>query len=73
MAKPHAKLRGALMARDIDESYLARKLLRHKNYISSRMMGHKPWPMDEAYAILDLIHAPHSMLAEYFPPKGVSA
>lgn len=27
MAKPHAKLRGAMVASDIDESYLARKLL----------------------------------------------
>lgn len=71
--KPHAKLRGALMERDIDEAYLARQLLRGTVYISQRMMGHKPWPLDEAYKILDLIHAPHSMLAEYFPPKGVSA
>jgi hypothetical protein len=73
MARPHAKLRGALMERDIDEAYLARKLLRGPTYISQRMMGKKPWAMDEAYMIMDLIHAPLEMLAEYFPPKGVSA
>lgn len=71
--KPHAKLRGALMERDIDEAYLARKLLRGATYISQRMMGKKPWPIDEAYMIMDLIHAPHDMLPEYFPPKGIPA
>lgn len=68
--KPHAKLRGALMERDIDEAYLARKLQRGVTYISQRMMGRKPWPMDEAYAILDLIRVPYDQLAVYFPPKG---
>lgn len=70
MAKPHAKLRGALMALDIDGAYLARRLLRCPNYVSERMTGHKPWNIDECYRILDLIGAPHSALAEYFPPGG---
>jgi hypothetical protein len=34
------------------------------------MMGRKPWPMDEAYAIMDMIRAPYDQLAAYFPPKG---
>ena len=66
--KPPAKLRGALMEKDIDEAYLARKLQRGVTYVSQRMMGRKPWPMDEAYAILDLIRVPHDQLAVYFPP-----
>ena len=70
MAKPHAKLRGALVERDIDEAYLARKLQRGVTYVSQRMMGRKPWPMDEAYAIMDMIRAPYDQLAVYFPPKG---
>lgn len=70
MAKPHAKLRGAMVASDIDESYLARKLLRGVTYISARMMGRKPWPLDEAYAIMDMLHLPHEQLSVYFPPQG---
>jgi hypothetical protein len=70
MARPHAKLRGAMVAADMDEEYLARKLLRGRTYVSQRMMGRKPWPMDEAYAIMDLIRAPYDQLTIYFPPKG---
>lgn len=70
MAKPHAKLRGAMVASDIDESYLARKLLRGVTYISARMMGRKPWPLDEAYAIMDMLQLPHEQLPVYFPPQG---
>ena len=70
MARPHAKLRGALVAADIDEKYLARKLLRGTVYISQRMMGKKPWAMDEAYAIMDLLRLPYDQMAVYFPPKG---
>ena len=68
--KPHAKLRGALMERDIDEAYLARKLQRSVTYVSQHMMAHKPWPMDEAYKIMDMIRAPYDQLPVYFPPKG---
>lgn len=70
MARPHAKLRGAMVAADMDEEYLARKLLRGRTYVSQRMMGKKPWAMDEAYAIMDLLRLPHDQLAVYFPPKG---
>jgi hypothetical protein len=70
MARPHAKLRGAMVAADMDEEYLARKLLRGRTYVSQRMMGKKPWAMDEVYAIMDLLRLPHDQLAAYFPPKG---
>lgn len=68
--KPHAKLRGALVARDIDGDYLARKLLRGRTYISKCMMGHTPWTITECYQIMDMIGAPYTELVEYFPPKG---
>lgn len=68
--KPHAKLRGALTARDITGQYLARRLLKSGNYISERMVGRKPWNLDECYKIMDMIGAPYTELAEYFPPKG---
>lgn len=70
MARPHAKLRGAMIAADIDESYLARKLLRGTTYISQRMVGKKPWAMDEVYTIMDLLKIPYDQMAAYFPPKG---
>lgn len=70
MPKPHMKLRGAMVERDIDEAYIARKLQRGPTYVSQRMMGRKPWQIDEAYKILDMIRAPYDQLAAYFPPKG---
>lgn len=70
MSKPHAKLRGAMMANDIDSTHLANKLLRGSVYISQRMMGKQPWTLDECYQILDMLHIPYEMLPEYFPPKG---
>jgi hypothetical protein len=70
MARPHAKLRGAMIAADIDESYLARKLLRGTTYISQRMVGKKPWAMDEVYTIMDLLQIPYDQMAVYFPPRG---
>lgn len=69
MPRPHAMLRGAMVAADIDEQYLARKLLRGKTYVSERMMGRKPWQMDEVYTIMDLLRLPHDKLAVYFPPQ----
>lgn len=58
------------MAADIDSRYLARKLKRGTAYISQRMTGKAPWPIDECYVILDLLRIPHERLPEYFPPKG---
>lgn len=66
----HNCLRAKLKEHDIDEEYIGRKILRSKSYISQRMTGKKPWPMDEAYAILDMMHIPHDQLPIYFPPKG---
>lgn len=70
MARPHAKLRGAMMARDIDQKDLARKLLRGTDYVSRCMQGKHPWTLDEAYAIMALLRLPYDQLADYFPPKG---
>lgn len=68
--RPHAKLRGAMTAADIDCEYLARKLLRGVTYVSKRMMGHEPWTLAECYQIMDLLCIPHDQLSEYFPPYG---
>ena len=68
MAKPHAKLRGAMVAADVDQSYLARRLGYGATYISQRMMGKKPWAVSDCYMIMDLLKIPYTMMAEYFPP-----
>lgn len=59
-----------MMAADIDQKYLARKLLLSPKCVSQRMTGKCPWRMDEAYAIMDLLRLPYNQLADYFPPKG---
>lgn len=70
LPKPHIKLRGALAAADIDQQYLARKLLLSPKCVSQRMTGKYPWTLDEVYTILDLIRVPHDQMAAYFPPRG---
>ena len=70
MARPHAKLRGALAAADVDQQYLARKLLLSTKCVSQRMTGKHPWTVDEVYTIMDLLRIPYDQMAVYFPPKG---
>ena len=73
MTKPFRNLRRMLAACDMDEAYLARRLLRSKRCISLRMMAKYPWTLDECYQIMDLLHIPHDQLSVYFPKDGIDA
>lgn len=70
MSRPHAKLRALMIDRDVDCEYIARKLLRGVTYVSQRMMGHKPWTLDECYQIMDILRVSRDQLTIYFPPYG---
>lgn len=38
----------------------------------SRMMrGHKPWPIDICYAVLEILRIPKNEICTYFPPTQV--
>jgi len=67
----YRKLRGALIEKEIDQVYLAKKLgLNQPVSISKRMTGKVPWRINEMYAILDLLGVPYEMLPVYFPKDG---
>jgi len=67
----YRKLRGALVEKEIDQAYLAKKLgLNQPMSISKRMTGKVPWRINEMYAILDILGVPYEALSEYFPKDG---
>lgn len=69
--KTYQKLRKLLAANDIDQSYLARKLLRSTAYVSLCMRGKREWKLGECYQIMDLLHVPYNQLTELFPRDGI--
>lgn len=60
-----------LAAYDMDEAYLARRLLRSQRCISQRLMAQYPWTLDECYQIMDMMRIPHDQLHLYFPKDGI--
>ena len=71
MAKPHAKLRGLMMANDYTMRQLARKLGLGKSAMSERLNYHRNgFTLDEAYTIMRLFKVPNEQLHEIFPPKA---
>lgn len=68
----HRKLRGALLARGIEQSDLADVLGISTTSISNRMRGKYPWTVSEAWVILRMIgEGDPSKLGEYFPEGGI--
>lgn len=64
------KLKTELFANDIDQKYLCKKLGKSQTYISDRMMGRRPWSMDDVYTLCDLLQIPCEQIPEYFPRGG---
>lgn len=68
----YAKLRGAMVAADVDATHLARALRVSVKHVSMLLNGHARWRLDDAYAALDTLHIDKALLVEYFPPMGGS-
>ena len=66
----YAKLRGAMVAADVDATHLARALRVSVKHVSMLLNGHARWRLDDAYAALDALHIDKALLTEYFPPMG---
>lgn len=64
------KLKTALFANDIDQKMLCKKLGKSQTYITQRMMGRKPWTMDDVYVICELVNLPLNEVPIYFPRGG---
>lgn len=67
MPKLYARLRGEMVARDIDQAYLARKLLIGRSSVAERLRARYPWTIDEMYQVMDLICWPYDKMHELFP------
>lgn len=70
MARPYARLRGAMVANDDTQESLARVLLMTKAAVSQRFNNRTPWKIDEMYMLMNRYHLPHSELNLYFPEGG---
>ena len=68
MPRPHAKLRGLMVANDYTMPQLARKIGLGKSAMSERLNYHRPFSLDEAYTVLRLFHIREDQLHEIFPP-----
>lgn len=65
-------LRGALLARGIEQEDLADVLGISGTSVSNRMRGKYPWTIAEAWTILRMLgESDPSKLGEYFPPQGL--
>ncbi len=68
--KAYAKLRGAMVEKDVDSNALANYLNRSAAYISRRMNDFMSWEIDEAYKIMEFLELPAEEIFSYFPPNG---
>ena len=77
MARPYAKLRGALVEREMKQVDLIRELaLLHppismsQPTMSRRFNAKDPWTIAEMYAILDVLGIPDDQIHAFFPRNG---
>lgn len=61
------KLKKVLHTEEITYDFLEKEIGRHRPYIADRMMGRKPWTLDEVYQICDSARIPYEKISEYFP------
>lgn len=64
------KLKGEMFACDVDQKRLCKVLGKSKTYVTDRMTGRRPWSMEDAYAICDLLEIPYTDMLAYFPRGG---
>lgn len=70
MARPFAKLRGAMAERDIEGKDIAKITGLETTAVSFRMTNKQPWKLCEMYAIMDAFNIPYSDMFLYFPKNG---
>ena len=68
--KPYFKLRQQLFALGMTQEELGREIGKGQQYMSYRLTGKKPFTVDEAYKILEILDIPDSRLTEFFPKGG---
>ena len=66
------KLKTELFANDIDQKTLCKHLSKSQTYITQRMMGRKPFTLDDVYGMCNLLKIPYEQISLYFPNGGKS-
>lgn len=69
-ARPYAKLRAAMLERDLLQSDVAVHLRRSTDYVSKCIRGVTSWDMGEAYELMRWLGLPLREVYDYFPPDG---
>ena len=70
MARPFGLLRGRMMACQVTQEDIARRLMLSKKSVSQRFAGHKEWKLCECYEVLAMLDISDKKLSEYFPRGG---
>jgi hypothetical protein len=70
MARPFAKLRGAMVAASVDRAYVAQELLICECTVGNKLRAQYPWTQDEQYALMRMLRIPFEQMHEYFPYRG---
>lgn len=72
MTRLYKKLRGVFRENDYNYGEIATEVLhRSIGYVSERMLGKRPWSVDDMWVIMRYFDLPAEKLHEYFPPDGL--
>ncbi|MFZ2537891.1 MAG: hypothetical protein WAX04_03190 [Oscillospiraceae bacterium] len=66
------KLKTILFANDIEQKSLCQTLNKSQTYLSTRMMGRKPFTIEDIYTICDLVEISYAEIPVYFPKGGIT-
>ena len=70
MNKPFIALRDAMASRQMTYAVLSKDIHCSRRYIMDRFNGHKPFTIEDMYAIMDTFALPHDQLHIFFPKGG---
>ena len=70
MARPFGLLRGKMMACQVTQEDIARRLMLSRKSVSQRFAGHEEWKLSECYEVLAMLDVADKKLSEYFPRGG---
>jgi len=65
-----AELRAKLTKEGYEHEYFCGLVGISRATLSLRLNGHRPWQLDEMYAVMKVLRIPHSQMHVYFPDGG---
>lgn len=70
VARPFNLLRGRMIACQVTQEDIARRLMLSRKSVSSRFSGREEWKLGECYEVLAMLDISDKKLSEYFPRGG---